>query len=594
LTPQVHEKPEEKSAAPAPTELEKLRHSCAHVMAQAVQELFPGTKITIGPAIENGFYYDFDSKHPFTPEDLKAIEKRMRQIAEGNHAFSGVEISYEESRAYWEKRGETYKVEILDGLKGQRVTHYTHDTFTDLCRGGHSDNTKAIRHFKLLSVAGAYWRGNEKNPMLQRIYGTAFPTKVELDDYLKQLEEAKKRDHRKLGVELDLFSVHEESGAGLIHWHPKGATVRYQVELFVRELMEKAGYSYVVTPHINSEKLYEVSGHLENYSQLMYAPMEIEGNPYRVKPMNCPNHILIFKSGLHSYRELPIRYAEFGTVYRFERSGVLSGLFRVRGFTQDDAHIFCRADQVKDEVKALIGLISAVHGACGFTELQFFLSTRPAERVGEDLLWDKAETALTEALKELNIPYEVDPGAGAFYGPKIDVLVKDAIGRSWQLSTVQLDFNLPMRFDVKYRNSEGGSDYAVMIHRALTGSLERFMGVLIEHFGGAFPTWLAPVQAQVITVSEDSAAYGEKVLERLRAAGLRVDSDLGPDKLGGKIRDASKQKIPYLLILGAKEAEAGTVSVRVRGGVEKQGVSLDGFLESVRKEIAERSQTLTA
>ena len=579
---------------PVVSELDKLRHSCTHVMAQAVQELYPGTKITIGPAIENGFYYDFDGKHHFAPEDLEKIEKRMRQIAEGNHPFVGKEVSWEESKAYWEKRGETYKVEILEGLKGQKITHYTHDTFTDLCRGGHTDSTKPIRHFKLLSVAGAYWRGSEKNPMLQRIYGTAFYEKKDLDAYLKQIEEAKKRDHRKLGVELELFSVHEESGAGLIHWHPKGAAVRYQVELFVRELMEKAGYSYVVTPHINSEQLYKVSGHLENYSQLMYAPMEIEGNPYRVKPMNCPNHILVFKSRLHSYRELPIRFAEFGTVYRFERSGVLSGLFRVRGFTQDDAHIFCRPDQIKDEVKTLIGLIQTVHKTCGFTGLQYFLSTRPEDKFGHDSLWDKAEAALSEALTELGIPFEIDKGAGAFYGPKVDVLVKDAIGRSWQLSTVQLDYNLPLRFDVKYRSQDGGTEHAVMIHRALTGSLERFMGVLIEHFGGAFPTWLAPVQAQVITVSEVQAPYGEQVLAKLKAAGLRVDSDLGPDKLGGKIRDAAKQKIPYTLILGAKEAEAGTVSVRVRGGVEKQGVSLDGFIDAVRREVKERTVELTA
>ncbi|MBI4346787.1 MAG: threonine--tRNA ligase, partial [Elusimicrobia bacterium] len=502
---------ESHSPAPAadlnsPEGLAALRHSCTHVMAQAVQELFPGTKITIGPAIEEGFYYDFDSEHRFTDEDLPKIEKRMRQIAEGNHAFRGEVVSPDASKAYWQKRGEPYKVEILEGLEGQTVTHYTHDTFTDLCRGGHVENTRSIRHFRLLSVAGAYWRGDERNKMLQRIYGTAFPSKDQLDAHLKRLEEAKRRDHRKLGAELDLFSIHEEVGGGLISWHPKGAVLRFQIETYLRGLLDADGYQFVYTPHVASEKLYARSGHLENYADLMYGPMEIEGNPFRAKPMNCPNHIMIYKTRLHSYRELPLRLAEFGTVYRFEKSGVLHGLLRVRGFTQDDAHIFCRMDQIGPEITKLLRLAKRVYQDFGFPEIKSFLSTQPPKSAGVPELWAQAETMLKAALDSEGFRYEVDPGGGAFYGPKIDLKIKDAIGREWQLCTIQLDFTLPRKFDAKYRNDKSGEDFVVMIHRAILGSFERFLGVLIEHYAGHFPLWLAPVQVKVLTVATEVEA----------------------------------------------------------------------------------------
>ncbi|MDE2291865.1 MAG: threonine--tRNA ligase, partial [Elusimicrobia bacterium] len=512
-----------KPGTPASREaLDALRHSCAHVMAQAVQEMYPGTKITIGPPIDNGFYYDFDSQHRFTEEDLGRIEKRMLEIAKGDHKFSGKVVSKEESRAYWDKRGEKYKVEILDELTGT-VTHYTHDTFTDLCRGGHLFDTAPIRHLKLLSVAGAYWRGDEKREMLQRIYGTAFFSKDELDAYLKQLEEAKSRDHRKLGEELGLFSIHHKVGAGLVHWHPKGAMLRHVMEEYLRSKLVAGGYQFVMTPHVASEELYKTSGHLQNYSDLMYGAMDIEGNPFRAKPMNCPNHIMIFRTRLRSYKELPIRFAEYGTVYRFERSGVLHGLMRVRGFTQDDAHIFCRVDQIQAEMAALLKLARTVYGDFGFKDLTCYLSTKPEKATGESELWDKATVMLREVLKDSGLPFEVDEGGGAFYGPKIDLKVRDAIGREWQMATIQLDFVLPRRFDVKMRTSDGGEDFVVMIHRAIFGSFERFVGVLIEHYAGRFPLWLAPVQVKVLTLTDAQNEAAENLKAQLEAQGLRVE-----------------------------------------------------------------------
>ncbi len=572
----------------SPEYLEKLRHSCAHVMAQAVQELFPGTKITIGPAIENGFYYDFDSAHNFTPEDLSRIESRMLEIAKGNHAFIRSEHSKDDSRKFWEARKEPFKVEILEGLDGPVVSHYQHDTFIDLCRGNHLESTEDIRHLKLTHVSGAYWRGSEKNPMLQRIYGTAWGTAAALDAYLKQLEEAKRRDHRKLGMELGLFSVHEEVGGGLIHWHPKGASIRYQMEQYIRGLLKEHGYDFVCTPHIASEKLYEKSGHLQNYAELMYAAMEIEGQPYRVKPMNCPNHILIYTSTLHSYRELPLRLAEFGTVYRFERSGVLHGLMRVRGFTQDDAHIFCREDQIESEITALLRLCRKVYGDFGFTEIKAYVATRPTESFGEPELWERAGATLSRVLASENWAFEVDPGGGAFYGPKIDIKVKDAIGRDWQLCTVQLDFNLPRRFDVKFRSAAGKDEHVVMIHRALFGSFERFIGVLIEHYAGKFPLWLAPVQVKLLTVTDGQIAYAEELAKAWRAAGLRVVVDGRPEKIGHKIREATLEKVPYMAVLGAKEQAEGLISLRRQDGKQVAPGRADAILKDLLEEAERR------
>ena len=577
----------------SPEYLEKLRHSCAHVMAQAVQELFPGTKITIGPAIENGFYYDFDSKHAFTPDDLARIEKRMLEIARGNHRFIRHEVTREESRAYWTKRGENFKVEILDGLEGP-VTHYQHDTFTDLCRGNHLDSTEDVRWLKLTHVSGAYWRGSEKNPMLQRIYGTAWGSKEALDAYLKQMEEAKRRDHRKLGLELGLFSVHEEVGGGLIHWHPKGAALRYELEQYIRGLLKEDGYDFVYTPHISSEKLYEISGHLANYAELMYGAMEIEGQSFRSKPMNCPNHIMIYKSGLHSYRELPIRLTEFGTVYRFERSGVLHGLLRVRGFTQDDAHIFCREDQIEGETVKLLRLARRVYKDCGFGEVKAFLATRPTQAVGEPELWERAGQALRKVMEAEGLPFEVDEGGGAFYGPKIDLKVKDAIGREWQLCTIQVDFNLPRRFGVTFRSSAGKDEYAVMIHRAIFGSFERFLGVLIEHFAGVFPLWLAPVQMKFLTVTDDQLPYAEELARQWRAAGFRVLVDSRPEKIGHKIREATLEKVPYMAIIGAQEAEKKEISLRRHDGSQAAPAPAGRILESLAKEKDARSLTPSA
>ncbi len=571
--------------------LDALRHSCAHLMAQAVQELFPGTLITIGPAIENGFYYDFDSPHRFTEEDLPKIENRMFEVAKGNHAFAGREVSYEESKVYWEGRKEKYKLELLESFKDQRLTHYTHDTFTDLCRGGHLENTRDIRFFKLLSVAGAYWRGDEKNPMLQRIYGTAWLSREDLAGHLKMLAEAKLRDHRKLGTELDLFSVHDEVGAGLIHWHPKGAKIRRLIEAYLGDLLESQGYQFVATPHISSEEIYKVSGHLENYKDLMYAPMEIEDRPFRAKPMNCPNHIMIFRSRLHSYRELPVRFAEFGTVYRFEKSGVLHGLLRVRGFTQDDAHIFCRPDQIQEELAALLALVRRIYGDFGFDKITGYLATRPESVIGEKELWDKAEDGCRTALASSGLPSEVDTGGGAFYGPKIDVKIKDAIGREWQLATIQLDFNLPRRFKATYRAAEGGTEHVVMIHRAILGSFERFFGILIEHYAGKFPLWLAPVQVKILTLTDAQDEPARALQGRLKSAGLRVALDLRPEKVGAKVRDAQIEKIPYMVVLGPRDVAAGTLAVRLRDGRQMNGIKEEVLLARLRGEIERRLLT---
>ncbi len=570
--------------------LDALRHSCAHVLAQAVQELFPGTKITIGPAIENGFYYDFDSPHRFTEEDLPKIEKRMRQIAEGNHAFKGQEMSFEEAAKFWEARGEKYKLEILEGLKGQKITHYSHDTYVDLCRGGHLENTKSLRHFKLLSVAGAYWRGDEKNAMLQRIYGTAWATKEDLDKHLKMLEEARARDHRKLGAALDLFSIQEKAGPGLIFWHPKGALIRYLMENWLKSEALKRGYEFVQTPHIAEIGLWDTSGHTSFFKQNMFEPMKVEAASYQLKPMNCPFHILIYKNRLRSYRELPLRLAELGTVYRYERSGVLHGLLRVRGFTQDDAHIFCAPDSAESEVEGCLDFALEVFKIFGFDRYTIEVSTwdskNPSAYSGKEEDWAHAQNALESVLRKRGVPYQLIAGEAAFYGPKIDVKLIDAIGRPWQLSTVQFDFNLPGKFGLEYVSADGTRQKPLMIHRALFGSFERFFGILIEHYAGNFPLWLSPVQVKILTLTDAEENPAHSLAENLSKAGLRAALDLRPEKISAKIRDAQLEKIPYMVILGPKDVAAKTLSIRLRDGRQSHGISEEKLIQELTQENA--------
>ena len=570
--------------------LYKLRHSTTHVMAQAVQELFPGTKLTIGPPVEDGFYYDFDSPHRFVPEDLEKIETRMREIVNGNHPFTMSTHSSEEARAFWAKRGEKYKVEIINDLKAPTVTYCSHDTFVDLCRGHHVETTADIRHFKLLKIAGAYWRGDEKREQLQRIYGTAWPTEQELNDYLKRQEEAKKRDHRELGPRLGLFTILPDTiGPGLIFWLPKGATVRRIVEEFIRELLEKNDYRFVVTPHIARVDLWKTSGHWDFYQENMFGTMKVEEQEYLLKPMNCPGHIQIYKHDLHSYRELPIRLTEFGTVYRFERSGVMHGLLRVRGFTQDDAHIFCRPDQIGQEVEKIIDLTLTVLKTFGFNDYQVSLSTRPEKYVGSVENWDRAEKALAESLTHKGLKHDMDAGGGAFYGPKIDLKIRDSLGRYWQCSTVQVDFNLPERFNLSYRGEDGKEQRPIMVHRALLGSIERFLGILIEHHAGAFPTWLAPIQARVLTITDRQNDYAAETVRKLQALGFRVDADTANDKIGAKIRQGTLEKIPYLLVVGDKELQAGQVAVRRLNGESAGTPTVDQFAEMLQKDVQNRS-----
>ncbi|MBI4631236.1 MAG: threonine--tRNA ligase [Chloroflexi bacterium] len=562
------------------SELYKIRHSAAHVMAQAVMEMFPGqAKIAIGPPIDEGFYYDFDLPRSLTPEDLEVIEKRMRQIISANHKFVRREVSADDARQ--EFKDQPYKIELIDGLdKGgvdeygnpikekPVISFYTHDSFTDLCRGPHVEHTGKINPsaFKLMSIAGAYWRGDATKQQLQRIYGTAWKNDKELKDYLWKIEEAKKRDHRKLGKELDLFSVSEDVGPGLILWHPKGAMIRVLVEDFSRQAHLKNGYEWVFSPHIGRAHLWETSGHLDFYKESMYSPMDIEGEDYYAKPMNCPFHIQIYKSHMRSYRDLPKRYAEYGTVYRYEQSGVLHGLTRVRGFTQDDAHIFCRPDQVEEEISRALEFSLFILRSMGLINFKAYLATRPEKYVGEVTVWDKATDALRRAVEAHNIPYEVDEGGGAFYGPKIDLKVNDALDREWQLSTIQFDFNLPERFGLEYVGEDGQMHRPYMVHRALLGSMERFFGVLIEHFAGAFPVWLAPVQAMIIPIADRHAEYANKVAQQMKDAGFRVEVDARSERMQAKIRDAQVQKIPFMLVAGDKEAEAGAVAVRLRSG----------------------------
>ena len=567
--------------------LERIRHSASHVMAEAVQSLFPDAKFGIGPVIENGFYYDFDLPRTLTPEDLPAIEAAMTEIISRDIPFTQEEVSKQEARGMFAQQ--PFKLELIDEIPDERLSIYRQGSFTDLCRGPHVSSTGEITAFKLLSIAGAYWHGDEKRPMLQRIYGIAFETNDELTNHLERLAEAEKRDHRKLGQELDLFSFHQEAGPGLVHWHPKGATVRRLIEDFWIAEHLKRGYEIVYSPHIAKLDLWKTSGHWELYREHLYSPMDVDGQEYLLKPMNCPAHILMYKTRLRSYRDLPIRWAELGTVYRYERSGVLHGLTRVRGFTQDDAHIFCRPDQLENEVMDVLEFAIFMMRTFGFQEYEVLLATRPERYAGTVELWQEATETLERALKRLALHYTVDPGEGVFYGPKIDIRLRDALGRTWQGPTTQVDFNLPQRFDVTYVDIDGLAHPVVMVHRTVLGSMERFFGCLIEHYGGAFPVWLAPVQAVVISISERHLDYAHQVTAKLQADGLRTQVDVRSDRMNLKIRQAQLQKIPYMLIVGDKELASDGVSVRLRSGEDLGIKTLDEFKQIASEAIFQRT-----
>jgi len=563
-------------------------HSTSHIMAHAVKDLFPDVKVTIGPAIEEGFYYDFDKSTPFTPDDLEKIEKRMKEIIKSKSRFSVRFLPKQDVINLFKEKGEDYKVELLQEIQDELVSLYDEGGFTDLCRGPHIPDTSKIKAFKLLSVAGAYWRGDEKKKMLQRIYGISFDKKEELDKYLNFLEEVKKRDHRKLGKELGLFSTSDEIGSGLILWHPNGAIVRKIIEDFWRNEHIKADYKILYTPHIARLNLWQKSGHLEFYSENMYSPMDIDGIAYELKPMNCPFHINIYQSELRSYRDFPIRYAELGTVYRYERSGVLHGLLRVRGFTQDDAHIFCREDQIEDEILNILDFTLFILRTFGFDKYDIYLSTRPEKYVGSPENWEKSTNALKRALELKELRYEVDPGEGVFYGPKIDIKIKDSLNRSWQCSTIQVDFNNPERFDLVYRGSDGKDHKPIMIHRALMGSLERFFGVLIEHYSGAFPVWLAPVQTVIMTIAERHDDYAKGIYKIFREADIRCAIDLRNEKIGYKIREATLQKVPYIILIGDKETVSNTITVRKRNGENMGSLTQDEFIKLIQQHVSMR------
>ena len=568
-------------------ELARMRHSAAHLMAEAVQEIFPDARFGIGPAIQDGFYYDFQLPRSLTPEDLAEIEERMAANRDKAERFEREVVSRDEALQIFAEN--PFKVELIEQLPADEIiTTYQQGHFLDLCRGPHVESTGEIGPFKLLSVAGAYWRGDEKRPMLQRIYGTAFPSQAELDAHLHKLEEAQKRDHRRLGRDLDLFSVNEEIGPGLILWHPRGAMVRYLVEQFEQKEQLARGYDLVYTPHIASEKIYQTSGHLETYRENMYSPMSIEEVDYYLKPMNCPGHIMIYKSRVHSYRDLPIRLAELGTVYRYERSGTLHGMLRVRGFTQDDSHIFCTPDQVIDEVGGVIDLAMHMAKVFGY-EFQAYLATRPEKAIGSEEVWEQAMDDLKRAMEHRGLTYKIDEGGGAFYGPKIDIKWVDALGREWTGPTIQVDFNLPERFDVNYIAEDGERHRAVMIHRTLLGSMERFVGGLVEHYAGAFPAWLAPTQAMIIPITDDQVAYAHEVARSLRDAGLRVEVNDRRDRMQAKIREAQLQKVPYMLVIGKREAADGAVAVRLRNGRDLGAMAVADFLDLALPRINDRS-----
>lgn len=566
------------------------RHTASHIMANAIKRLYKGAKLAIGPAIETGFYYDFDIDSTFSEADFEKIEAEMTKIIEEDNEIVRFVLPRNEAIALMKKMGESYKVELIEDLpEDEEISFYRQGDFTDLCAGPHLPSTGRVKSFKLMQVAGAYWRGSEKNKMLQRIYGTAFDNSKDLKKYLNFLVEAEKRDHRKLGKELELFSIQDEIGAGLVLWHPKGARIRSLIEDFWRDQHFKNGYELVGSPHIGKSQLWETSGHLGFYDENMYSPMIVDENKYYIKPMNCPFHIAIYNSKLYSYRDLPLRWAELGTVYRYEKSGVLHGLLRVRGFTQDDAHIFCRKDQMPDEIKKTVMFCIHMLKSFGFDKFKLYLATKPAEKsVGEKQLWDDATDALEKVIIEEGLEYEVDEGGGAFYGPKIDIKIKDALNREWQCSTVQFDFNLPERFDMTFVNNHGEKERPYVIHRALLGSIERFFGVLTEHYEGAFPVWLAPVQAKVLSISGTHEDYAIKVKEELQSAGIRVEIDIRNEKLGYKIREARNQRVPYILVVGDKEMEDRTVAVRNRKDGDIGSVPLDDFMAMVKKDNDER------
>jgi len=559
-------------------------------MAHAVKELFPEAKLAIGPAIDDGFYYDFDLDRALAPEDLLVIEKKMSEIIKRNHPFVRKVVSKKEAVELFRDKGEGYKVELLEDISDEEVSLYEEGGFIDLCRGPHLDSTGQVAAFKLLSVAGAYWRGNEKNKMLQRIYGTSFTKKEDLKQYLDFLEEVKKRDHRKLGKELDLFSTSDEIGAGLIIWHPSGALIRRTIEDFWLNEHYKAEYKILCTPHIAKLNLWQKSGHLDFYRENMYSPMEIEGIDYELKPMNCPFHIHVYKTSLRSYKDLPVRYAELGTVYRYERSGVLHGLLRVRGFTQDDAHIFCREDQIENEILKVLDFTLFILKTFGFLHYDIYLSTQPEKFVGTPGNWERATNALKQALEEKGLAYAIDPGEGVFYGPKIDIKVKDSLNRPWQCSTIQVDFNNPERFDMTYRGSDGKEHRPIMIHRALMGSLERFFGILIEHYAGAFPVWLAPVQVEVLTIAERHAEYAKALSDRLRSEGIKTELNTENEKIGYKIRNSTMRKVPYLIVIGDKEIAENSIMVRKRSGESIGPYTAEEFIGILKEKITSKSQ----
>ncbi|MDR2709446.1 MAG: threonine--tRNA ligase [Elusimicrobiota bacterium] len=560
--------------------LDTLRHSASHIMAAAVTELFPETKVAIGPSIEEGFYYDFDRPTPFSIEDLEKIESKMKEIIKANYPFIHSTLQKIQAIEMFNKKGEKFKAEIAEGIDDENVNIYKCGNFEDLCRGPHVKSTGQVKFFKLLSVAGAYWRGDSKREQLQRIYGTAFFTKDELKDYLTKLEEAKKRDHRKLGKDLDLFSVHDEVGGGLVLWHPKGALLCDIIENFWKKFHLDNGYGLLKTPHIASQELYAISGHLETYSENMYASMEIEGKPYRIKPMNCPGHLMVYKTKMHSYKELPVRYAELGTVYRYEKSGVLHGLLRVRGFTQDDGHVIVSPEMLEEEMIRIFNMAIEMLKIFGFTDLEIYLATRPKEKfVGEIAKWDEAERSLENALKKTGFKYAIDEGGGAFYGPKIDIKIKDSIGRSWQCSTIQFDFNLPERFDIFYVNAEGKRARPFMIHRALLGSMERFIGVLLENYAGDLPLWISPVQVVIANINDEQEGYCKDLLEKFKRAGIRAELDDRNEKIGHKIREIVLQKIPYIAVVGNKEMESDSVAIRQRGNKDLGAMKVDDFIK---------------
>jgi len=573
----------EKKKAAGEEKLEVMRHSTAHIMAEAVQSIFPDAKFGIGPAIENGFYYDFDLPRTLTPDDLPVIEAKMKEIVASNTPFIREEVTREEARQVF--ASQPYKLELIDEFEDEKVSIYRQGSFVDLCRGPHVSSTGEIKAFRLVSIAGAYWRGSERRPMLQRIYGVAFNTEKELDEHLKRLEELESRDHRRLNKQLNLYISPEEVGGGLIIYGPKAGRIRAIVEEFWRQEHFANGYELLYTPHIGLSKLWETSGHLDFYKENMYSPIDIEGQQYYLKPMNCPFHMLVYKSQVRSYRDLPLRWAELGTVYRYERSGVLLGLLRTRGFTQDDAHIICTPEQVESEIAEVYRFSIHMWKAFGFDKYEVYLSTRPAKAIGTEEQWRQAEEALRKVLHEQGVTYETDEGGGAFYGPKIDIKIEDALGREWQMTTIQFDFNLPERFDMVYTGKDGQEHRPYMIHRALLGAWCRFFGLLIEHYGGAFPLWIAPVQVMVIPVADRHLGYARELETKLRKKGIRVKVDDRSERMNLKIRQAQLDKIPYMLVVGDNEMSASTVSVRLRGGEQLSSQSLDSFIKTVAKTI---------